>query len=35
MVAPWRGKWDFKVLQDYNFKVGASKSQYDSIGLDV
>jgi hypothetical protein len=20
----WRGKWDFKVLQDYNF-VGASK----------
>lgn len=24
-LAPWRGKWDFKVLQDYNFKVGASK----------
>jgi hypothetical protein len=24
-VSPWRGKWDFKFLQDYNFKVGASK----------
>lgn len=24
-LAPWRGKWDFKFLQDYNFKVGASK----------
>lgn len=24
-LAPWRGKWDFKVLQDYNFKVGSSK----------
>jgi Carboxypeptidase regulatory-like domain len=24
-LAPWRGKWDFKILQDYNFKVGASK----------
>jgi hypothetical protein len=24
-LAPWRGKWDFKFLQDYNFKVGGAK----------
>lgn len=23
-LAPWRGKWDMKVLQDFNFKLGSS-----------
>jgi hypothetical protein len=35
-LAPWRGKWDFKVLQDYNFKVGASKKANTiQLSLDV
>ncbi|SDH77787.1 Carboxypeptidase regulatory-like domain-containing protein [Flavobacterium omnivorum] len=35
-LAPWRGKWDFKVLQDYNFKVGASnKVNTIQLSLDV
>lgn len=35
-LAPWRGKWDFKVLQDYNFKVGASKKTNTiQLSLDV
>jgi hypothetical protein len=21
ILAPWRGKWDVKFMQDYNFKV--------------
>ena len=24
-VAPWRGKWDIKILQDYNFDVAGKK----------
>ena len=35
-LAPWRGKWDFKILQDYNFKVGASeKVNTIQLSLDV
>jgi hypothetical protein len=35
-LAPWRGKWDFKVLQDYNLKVGTSnKVNTIQLSLDV
>jgi len=35
-LAPWRGKWDFKILQDYNFKVGAAKKTHTiQLSLDV
>ncbi len=33
-LAPWRGKWDFKVLQDFNFKAG-DKTHTLQLSLDV
>jgi hypothetical protein len=34
-IAPWRGKWDMKFLQDYNFKVNDSKTNTIQFSIDV
>ncbi|MEB8329399.1 TonB-dependent receptor [Flavobacteriaceae bacterium KMM 6897] len=34
-LAPWRGKWDLKFLQDYNFKVGGDKTNTVQFSIDV
>lgn len=33
-LSPWRGKWDLKVLQDYNFKVG-DKTHTVQFSIDI
>ncbi len=33
--APWRGRWDFKLLQDYNFKVAGNKTNTIQLSVDV
>lgn len=34
-LAPWRGKWDLKFLQDYNFKVAGDKINTIQFSIDV
>jgi hypothetical protein len=34
-VAPWRGRWDIKFLQDYNFKVSESKTNTIQFSVDI
>ena len=34
-VAPWRGRIDLKILQDYNFKVSEDKTNTIQLSLDV
>jgi len=34
-LAPWRGRWDLKVLQDFNFNVANGKENTIQISLDV
>ncbi|MEB8347541.1 TonB-dependent receptor, partial [Flavobacteriaceae bacterium KMM 6898] len=34
-LAPWRGKWDLKFLQDYNFKVAGDKTNTVQFSIDV
>ena len=34
ILSPWRGRWDVKVLQDYNFKVG-EKTNTIQLSLDI
>ncbi len=34
-LAPWRGRWDLKVLQDFNFNVSNGKENTIQISLDV
>ena len=34
-LAPWRGRWDLKILQDYNFKVSESKTNTIQLSIDV
>lgn len=34
-LAPWRGRWDFKLLQDYNFKVAGDKTNTIQFSIDV
>ncbi|WP_289045230.1 carboxypeptidase regulatory-like domain-containing protein [uncultured Olleya sp.] len=34
-LAPWRGRWDLKLLQDYNFNVGGGKTNTIQLSLDV
>jgi hypothetical protein len=34
-LAPWRGRWDLKFLQDYNFNVGDGKTNTIQFSLDV
>lgn len=34
-LAPWRGKWDVKLLQDYKFSTGDGKTNTIQISVDV
>ena len=34
-LSPWRGKWDMKIIQDYNFKVTANKTNTIQLSLDI
>lgn len=34
-LAPWRGKWDIKFLQDYRFKVSGDKTNTIQFSIDV
>lgn len=34
ILSPWRGRWDVKILQDYNFKVG-EKTNTIQFSLDI
>ena len=34
-VAPWRGRWDIKILQDFNFNVGENKTNTIQLSIDV
>jgi hypothetical protein len=31
----WRGKWDMKLIQDYNFKIAAGKTNTIQFSVDV
>ncbi len=34
-LAPWRGRWDIKLLQDFNFKVAEDKTNTIQLSLDI
>ncbi|QRM89968.1 TonB-dependent receptor [Lacinutrix sp. WUR7] len=34
-LAPWRGRWDLKLLQDYKFKVAGEKTNTIQLSVDV
>ncbi|MEG3658163.1 carboxypeptidase regulatory-like domain-containing protein [Arenibacter palladensis] len=34
-TAPWRGRWDMKLLQDYNFKVVGDRTNTIQFSIDV
>lgn len=34
-LAPWRGRWDVKILQDYNFKVSGDKTHTIQLSFDI
>lgn len=34
-LAPWRGKWDLKILQDFNFNVSKDKQNTIQLSLDI
>lgn len=34
-LAPWRSRWDFKILQDYNFNVGNNKTNTIQFSIDI
>ena len=34
-LAPWRGRWDIKILQDYTFKVSAKRTNTIQLSLDI
>ena len=34
-IAPWRGKWDVKFLQDFNFKVSEDKVNTIQFSIDI
>ncbi len=34
-LSPWRGKWDFKLIQDYNFKVSSSSEKTNTIQFSI
>ncbi|WP_452232047.1 TonB-dependent receptor [Lacinutrix sp. MEBiC02595] len=34
-LAPWRGRWDLKILQDYKFKVAGEKTNSIQLSIDV
>ena len=34
-LAPWRGRWDLKILQDFNFNVAENKTNTIQLSIDV
>ncbi len=34
-ISPWKGRWDVKVLQDYDLKVGETKTNTIQLSLDI
>jgi len=34
-LSPWRGKWDMKILQDYNFKVSSASTKTNTIQFSI
>ena len=34
-LSPWRGKWDIKIMQDYNFKVSSASDKKNTIQLSI
>ena len=34
-LTPWRGKWDVKIMQDYNFKVSSASDKKNTIQLSI
>lgn len=34
-LSPWRGKWDMKVMQDYNFKVSSASEKTNTIQFSI
>ncbi|WP_224483247.1 TonB-dependent receptor [Robertkochia aurantiaca] len=34
-LAPWRSRWDIKILQDYNFTVAGDKTNTIQLSLDI
>lgn len=34
-LAPWRAKWDVKIIQDYNFKVSSASDKKNTIQLSI
>ena len=34
-LAPWRGKWDLKILQDINFNISDNKQNTLQLSLDI
>jgi hypothetical protein len=34
-LSPWRGKWDMKILQDYNFKVSSASDKKNTIQFSI
>ena len=34
-LAPWRGRWDLKILQDFNFNVSENKQNTIQLSLDI
>jgi hypothetical protein len=34
-ITPWRGRWDLKLLQDYNFKVSSASEKKNTIQFSI
>lgn len=34
-LSPWRGKWDVKIMQDYNFKVSSASDKKNTIQISL
>ncbi len=34
-LSPWRGKWDMKLMQDYNFKISSASEKTNTIQFSV
>lgn len=35
VLSPWRGKWDMKILQDFNFKVSSASEKMNTIQFSI
>ncbi|MBF2709964.1 TonB-dependent receptor [Flavobacterium soyangense] len=34
-LSPWRGKWDVKIIQDYNFKISSASNKKNTIQFSI